>query len=277
MLVDGRDNGLWALAGYAGLFAFLTVLAREVWFLPIVVVALLFAIRRDLRVAAVSIVGATAGLAIALLQPAIGSVYPTGTGHTIRAWADAHFGSVDGAIQTFWSVLFGACVVVLAPLCAPRALRFTRSALRSSNDRLVPAVMITVTQLAIAGVGGSDVSRLAFAAAPFAVAVGLALVFADRQILAGAVLLMGAIVFWRPFVPIAGGPTAYEDFYYPPSVGTTWATVIAVIALLAALGLATELMPRNRCERLRTAPTSGLPKQFTHTRGGGNRTESESS
>jgi hypothetical protein len=202
LLTSERSTHRWC----AALTGAPLVLIREAWAPVLLVAALVLAVRTRHRWEAAALaLGAAAGTALGFVAPSSGERYPT-------VLAALHYArlSLFSPVETLWALLFALGLVPLL------GLLMLRSARRPWPVLVV--VAIGVAHAALAPVGGADVARIAYAAAPFLVPWAVVAALARAQAVALAVAAVVSVSLWRPFAVLSEATEQrYLDFYTAPA------------------------------------------------------------
>lgn len=188
------------------------------------------------------------GLLFELTRPSVPNDYSS-----LDAVLGAGKAGLTDPVGTLWAVFFGVgviAVLVLLPL-----QRWLRS--RASPELLEALLLVAFGCLLVESVStGSDVSRLAFGALPFAIPLAVAAA-AKRDGAGGlpglALLTLLTILLWQPFRTLPAGDQAYVSFYYP----RTGATLAGLGALIASVAVLVVLLRADRSRAVASAGESG--------------------
>jgi hypothetical protein len=221
LLVTARSPALRALSPLA---AVVLIPTREAWLLPLVLASGIMWWSRERKLAVATVLATVAGAVFTYTRPTL----------TVGPWA--HFSTVtqvlhDGRMtlthpdHALWAIFFGAGFVwFLALALLPRW--------RQLEMPVWIVLAVACGHLIQAPLGGTDVSRYAAAALPFAVVLGVVAIVElriDRAFYALVALAVATMVLWQPFrVPVRGVP-AYFSMYYPGSASAPIAAVGIVV------------------------------------------------
>ena len=222
LLVLTRVRVLVALSPFV---AFATVAAREAWALPLLVVAAILWHRGRRLAAALTGCGAIAAVLFGLLRP-----HASGGYSTVRAILGAGKAGVTNPFGELWALVFAVGIVSVLGLLTASTLRRGEA-----GAYHVPVIAVIGSLLFEAVLTGSDVSRLASGALPFALALGVSEASRRTSLESDAtlaVLTLASLLLWQPLRVLKAGDPSYLSYYYPR------ATASAMCAVLVALGLA---------------------------------------
>ncbi len=200
--------------------ALLAVIAREgnlVVIAAVLVAQVVVDRSSDRRKIAVATLGAIVlGGVIAFRGPGL----PNATGDPlIRFMVNSlkEFGGVDGLKELFWMILFTWGVLsVLALRSVGSWFRRIRRSGTSLAALAVPAAVCLLVHLPLAVVGGYEVDRYLFPAAPFLLAFLLAdAAVARRRDAELALAVLASVIIWRLFVVFDGTIANYIHFWFP--------------------------------------------------------------
>jgi hypothetical protein len=212
------------------LLALLLVPTREAWLLPLLLATGVMVWMRHRVLAAATLVASLAGAVFTVTRPT----------WSVGPWS--HYSTVvqvlhDGRVvlthpdHALWAAFFGvgfAAVLALLLLTRWHALR----------GPLGIVFVVAVGHLLQAPLAGTDVSRYAAAAMPFAVVLAIVAtveVGTSRAFWSLVALTAATMLLWQPFRVAALGVHAYFSMYYPGPAS-------AVIALSGLLLIATALI-----------------------------------
>jgi len=223
-----------AVGGWAPVLAGLAVLSREAWLLPLVATAAVVVRRRPRR--CLAFIGVTIACgAFGLTRPAAaGGVSVITQARSIVALYARY---PSGFSIALWLALLPCgFAVVLVP-----RLRGLRRTTPPVNLLVRVCLVAAAAHVAQSLVGGSDISRIAWPAAPLVWAVVVGCITAEGSAdLDLAAVVAGSIVVWRPLYVFNGAPLQYLRFYLPEyygawgSVAPFYLTVAATVAILLA-------------------------------------------
>jgi hypothetical protein len=221
------------------LLALIVVLVREAWALPLLACAVLVFLSGQRLLGLLTGLATLLGLGTALTAPALAGPYSSTT-IALHSAKDALLHPL-GAV---WSLAFGAGVLGLLGLLVGAwslvGRRRGRRGVEHASQRELVAV-VGVAHLLLALVGGADVSRLAAAALPYAIALAVAWAVELPQPDGAWLLVVGVIVtalVWRPWIVVRRGEPAYFARYYP---GPTLTQVLALVAVVGGVAVTVGL------------------------------------
>jgi hypothetical protein len=244
LLVTARTRALRAVSP---LLVLLLVPTREAWVLPLLLATgVMVWMRRPFL--ATATLGATLAAAVFTF---------TRPSWSVGAWS--HYSSVvqvlhDGRValthpdHTLWAVFFGVGFAAALAL-----LLLSRQRLR---DPLGIVFVIAVGHLLEAPLAGTDVSRYAAAALPFAIVLAIVAtveVGTSRAFWSLVALTAATVLVWQPFRVAGAGVRAYFSMYYPGGAS-------AMIALGGVVLIATTVIWVLRStDALPRAPAGATP------------------
>lgn len=219
----------------SGLFAALAVLAREAW-APAMGLGIVYAaVARRISPLVAGSCLTLLGLATAYGMTRPDAAYGTGMGAsaTVKYWLSQNFLHLDGFGRFASMVLAGLGLVCVAGFLV------WRSALLTVERRLVLLVAAALAALAV--VGGGDTDRLLLVPFVFIAAVVVPLLFSERGLTATALLVVGTVALWRPWVTPSGMTRPWLDYFAVRAMGHEALVhrliFEAVVVLVVAVGV----------------------------------------
>jgi hypothetical protein len=237
-----------ALRFLSPLVVLLLVPTREAWLFPLLFATCVFWWMRQRALAAATLAATLASAAFTLTRP-------EAPGHYSTAIQVLHDGRVTLTHPThaMWAVLFG--VGLAAGLGLVLFLR--RERIRGPVGLVLAVACAHLVQAPLAG---TDVSRYAAAALPFAIVLAIVAavdVGTTRAFRALVALTAATALLWQPFRVADPGVRAYASLYYPGAAST-------LIALGGLAVIATALIWVTRRNGVMTDPAARPTPRLAH-------------
>ena len=218
---------------WSPLLAVLAVGAREQALVPILALGLLSLVLRRNRRASLTAAAAAAATAIVDLRlPSTGVNWSTP--RMLAQSLSSHVRSVSGAVVTVDNLVFG-CGLVALGLVVNR--RWIAARLRGGADTrflLVGAMVMFTVQVALALVGGNDVSHIAAQAAPLIVALSLAACAATGRDRLALLLAVATVLVWQPLNVLTADAASYYQAFAPQGAPGHIRSAAALTVVLGA-------------------------------------------
>jgi hypothetical protein len=244
LIFSNRDR----LLPWIGIATALTVCTRETWAVPLALVGIILLFRRA-RVGAVVLAGVAFGWLIVLGQPHVGS-----DNSLYKAWGAFQFHFGEGFEDYAWQT---AVVVGLLPLLVLSSLKWLLPRAREQwidrDPLLICLGALVLGNLAMATIGGIEVTRLSSPIVPFVAVLALVCAVRRRRQLETIVVVVGSILVWEPWQVNRGGN------WTTSSNSSRTPLVIGVIAWAVALVLTGGVHLARRWQRNQPRPLRAQP------------------